>query len=112
MDDFIDDVPLEETYAESQQRAVKRFCDELNPRNVKDKPFVALCSEFKKFGIEASSIAEGLQDNIYLPFLNMRYVVLAKIFEDSTDSMQKFVKMHKLDIADFIRYTVINKNYL
>ena len=117
MDDFnfdepLDDVVFEETFAESQQKSVKKFCDGLNPRNVKDKPFVALCKIFKRFGIDGNEIAEGLVDNPYMQFLNPEYVAYVKIYEEEGGRIDKFVNTHNLDMADFIRYTIINKNYL
>lgn len=119
MTDFIETEPLddegvqfEETFAESQQRSVKKFCDDLNPRNVKDKPFVALCQVFKRFGLDGSDIAESLAENEYVQFLNPEYVAYAKIFEEEGGRLEKFVKDNNLDLADFIRYTIINKKFL
>lgn len=117
MTDFIDDERLdgpvfEETFKESQQKSVKRFCDDLNPRNVRDKPFVVLCQTFKKFGIDASEIAEGLQDNEYFPFLNPLYVAHAIMFEEENVPIERYVETHGLDLADFIRYTIIHKKFL
>lgn len=108
----MDDIVFEETYAESQQRAVKRFCDDLNPRNIKDKPFVELCQVFKKFGLDGSEIAESLADNDYIQFLNPEYVAYAKIYEEEGGKLETFVKNNGLDLADFIRYTIINKKFL
>jgi len=104
---------FQETFTEMQQKEVKRFCDEFHT----NKTVVALCKEYKKYGLDGSDIVEELQDNIYLPFLNPQYVVLAKIFEGETkkatpENIKKFVKKHNLDMADFIRYIEINKNYL
>lgn len=126
MSDFIDDDFLldsedevseeiqetQVTFKESQQTAVMRFCDNLNPRNFKDKPLVALCQEYKKYSIDASNIAQDLQDNELLPFLNIRYVVMAKMYEDSNEDVKQFAKRNNLDTADLIRYIEINNKYL
>lgn len=108
-----DEPEYQETFGEMQQKEVKKFCDEFHT----NKTVVALCKEYKKYGLDGSNIVEELQDNIYLPFLNPQYVVLAKIFEGETKEptpakIKKFVKTHNLDMADFIRYIEINKNYL
>jgi len=116
MADFMTEEPLgpdfQETYAESQQKSVKKFCEDLNPRNIKDKPFVALCQVFKRVGLGGSEGAEARADNGDRQFLNPEYVAYAKIYEDEGGNLQRFVEANDLDLADFIRYTIINREYL
>lgn len=106
---------FEQTYGEKQHSQVKTFCDKVKEefRSAKAKPLIALCQEYKALGLDASDVAEGLQDNEYLPFLNIRYVVLAKIFKESgSKKIKEFVKKYDLDMADFIRYTIINDRFM
>lgn len=107
-----DDDFMQETFKETQQKAKDDFCRDLNPKSKRDKPFVDMCKEFKKQGIEPNDIVKELYNNPYVQFFNPRYIVMAKIYENNSGNLGKFCKNNNLDVADFIRYIEINKNFL
>lgn len=108
----MEDDDFQETYKETQQKAVDDFCKGLVARSNRDAPFWKMCQEFKKHGIEPSDIVKSLYNNPYMRFFNPRYVVMAKIFENSNTTLSKFCAAHNLDVADFIRYVEINDKFL
>lgn len=105
-----DDDNMKDTFNESQSKSVKTFCDGLNPLSNRDKPYYNLCTEFKKLKVDPNSIVEPLYNNKYVQFFNPRYVACAFVYSD--EKIEDYCKNMDLDIADFIRYLVIVRDYL
>jgi hypothetical protein len=145
--DFGDDVENSEDAQESVEifqqnfkEGQEKFIDNahLDPRNEKDKPYVAISKELEFLGIDRPfvenllQILRDLEEKGFksLRFLNPRYLVNAYIYlstgvKVNEDSMKEYIKdknnwyktKNKVDISpyldqpDFYRYVVINQEY-
>jgi len=106
----MEDDDMQDTFNESMAKSVRTFCDDLNPLSNRDKPFYNLCNELKKLRVDPNDIVQNLYNNRYIQFLNPKYVASAIIYDDS--NIVEYCKNLDLDIADFIRYLVIKREYL
>ena len=104
---LMNETEFKNTFNEDRQKSVKKFSDDLNPLNAKDRPLYLLSQMFKKFSIDGDEILESLKDNPLIQFLNPEYLGYAIIFNDEGGDLEEFAQNNGLDLADFIRYVKI-----
>jgi len=106
----MDEDDMQDTFNESMQKSVRTFCDGLNPLSNRDKPFKNLCNEFEKLKVDPNDIVQNLYNNKYIQFLNPRYIACAFVYNN--EKIEEYCNNLNLDIADFIRYLIIKREYL
>lgn len=128
---------FQQNFKEGQEKAIDN--QNLDPRNEKDKPYVAISKELDFLELDRPFIESLLQtlrvleeekDFKSFPFLNPRYLANAYIYlstgvKVNEDSMKEYIKDKNnwyktknkvdefpyLEQPDFYRYVVINQEY-